>query len=70
MSERNDHFDIDEEFLADHEEVPDYDRALDRVERRNKPAGNTKRGKAAWSRLEDILAERRLEKELNEFYDE
>ena len=31
---------------------------------------NVKRGKAAWSKLEDVLAERRLEKELREFYDD
>jgi hypothetical protein len=29
-----------------------------------------KRGKAAWSRLEDVLADRRLEKELREFFEE
>ena len=34
-----------------------------------KPA-SIKRGKAAWSRLEDVLAERRLEKELREIFED
>jgi hypothetical protein len=42
---------------------------FDRVDRRAKPAA-VKRGKAAWSRLEDVLADRRLEKELREFFEE
>ena len=29
-----------------------------------------KKGKAAWSKLEDVLAERRLKKELNDFDEE
>jgi hypothetical protein len=73
MSEHNDndHFDIDDEFLADHEATPEFDRtALDRADRRNKQAKDLKRGKAAWSKLEDVLAEKRLEKELNEVYDD
>jgi len=72
MSERDDdHFELDDEFLAEQqEESSDFDRMLlDRVDRRAKQAA-AKRGKAAWSRLEDVLAERRLEKELREFYDE
>lgn len=71
MSERDDHFELDEEFLAEQpEESSDFDRLLiDRVDRRAKQAA-AKRGKAAWSRLEDVLAERRLKKELREFYDD
>ena len=42
---------------------------IDRVDRRAKPA-SIKRGKAAWSRLEDVLAERRLEKELREIFED
>lgn len=73
MSERDDaHFELDDDFLAEQQEEAssDFDRLLlDRVERRARQAA-AKRGKAAWSRLEDVLAERRLEKELREFYDE
>ena len=72
MSERDDdHFELDEDFLAEQqEESSDFDRMIiDRVDRRAKQAAS-KRGKAAWSRLEDVLAERRLEKELREFYED
>jgi len=67
MMERDDeHFELDEEFLADAEaEEPDYDRLMDRVDRKKAPPG--KKGKAAWSKLEDVLAERRLKKELEDF---
>ncbi len=64
------HFDLDDDFLAEQESAPDVDRAfLERVGRA-KPGAPIKRGKAAWSKLEDVLAERRLEKELNEVYDD
>jgi hypothetical protein len=71
MSEREDHFDLDDEFLAEHEESsPEFDRILiDRVDRRAKQA-SVKRGKAAWSKVEDALADRKLQKELREFYDD
>lgn len=71
MTERNDeHFELDEEFLADAEaDEPDYDRLLDRVDRKKAPPGN-KKGKAAWSKLEDVLAERRLQKQLKDFEDD
>jgi hypothetical protein len=66
----NEHFEIDDDFLSEHEAAPDFERnMLDKVDRRAKQAGVLKRGKAAWSKLEDKLAERRLEKELSEFYD-
>lgn len=70
MSEREDRFELDEDFLAEQqEESSDFDRiVIERVDRRAKQAA-VKRGKAAWSRLEDVLADRRLEKELREFYD-
>ncbi len=70
MSERDEeHFEIDEEFLADAEaEEPDYDRLIDRSDRKKAPAG--KKGKAAWSKLEDVLAERRLKKALQDFEDD
>jgi hypothetical protein len=67
MSERDEeHFELDEEFLADAEaEEPDYDRLIDRVDR--KKVQPIKKGKAAWSKLEDVLAERRLKKALEDF---
>jgi hypothetical protein len=67
MSERDEeHFELDEEFLADAEaEEPDYDRLIDRVDR--KKVQPSKKGKAAWSKLEDVLAERRLKKALEDF---
>jgi hypothetical protein len=70
MSEREDRFELDEDFLAEQqEESSDFDRiVIERVDRRAKQAA-VKRGKAAWSRLEDVLADRRLEKELREFYE-
>ncbi len=50
MSERdNGRFEIDEEFLAEQEDGNDYDRLLDRVDKRARDKG--KKGKAAWSKL-------------------
>ena len=70
MSERdNESFDLDEEFLGNvSEDSTDYDRLLDRVDKRVRNQG--KKGKAAWSKLEDVLADRRLKKELNDFEEE
>jgi hypothetical protein len=72
MSERdNESFDLDEEFLAEAEDSTDYDRILDKVDRRVRPQpGAPKRGKAAWSRLEEVLADRRLEKDLKDAFEE
>lgn len=72
MSERdNESFDLDEEFLAEAEDSTVYDNMLDKVERRVRPQpGAPKRGKAAWSRLEEVLAERRLEKDLKDTFEE
>ena len=69
MSERdNESFDLDEEFLA---EAEDYDRILDKVDRRVRQQPGTKKvGKAAWSRLEEVLADRRLEKDLNDGFED
>ncbi|MFM7625660.1 MAG: hypothetical protein ACKO7G_04180 [Gammaproteobacteria bacterium] len=73
MSERDsDSFEIDEDLLGEsnlQEESQDYDRFLDRVERRGRPVPG-KRGKAAWSKLEEVLAEKRLAKDLREIYDD
>jgi hypothetical protein len=73
MSERDsDSFEIDEDLLGEppiQEEGPDYDRFLDRVDRRSRPVPG-KRGKAAWSKLEEVLAEKRLAKALREVYDD
>ena len=70
MSERdNETFDLDDEFLTSPtEDGTDYDRLLDRVDKRVRTQG--KRGKAAWSRLEEVLADRKLEKDLKDFDDE
>lgn len=68
MSERDsESFDIEDEFLSEPEDVDrDLDKFLDRVDRRAKPG--QKKGKAAWSKLEDVLAEKRLAKELGDTY--
>ena len=70
MSERDtESFDLDEEFLSGSaEESTDYDRMLDRVDKRRPHPG--KRDKAAWSRLEEVLADRKLEKDLRDFDEE
>ena len=70
MSERdNESFDIDEEFLGTvSEDSTDYDRLLDRVDKRVRTQG--KKGKAAWSKLEEVLADRKLEKDLMEGFDD
>ena len=69
MSERdNGSFDLDDEFLTPPEDGTDYDRLLDRVDKRVRTQG--KRGKAAWSRLEEVLAERKLEKELRDIFED
>ena len=68
MERDDDHFDLDDEFVAESEESQDYDKFIDRVDRRVRPSSNAiKKGKAAWSKLEDVLAERRLQKELEDF---
>jgi hypothetical protein len=71
MSAREDeHFDIDDEFLGEAEEANDFDPLLERAERRPKAAAPGKRGKAAWSRVEDVLAERQLLKELRDIFED
>ena len=67
MEREEQHFDLDEDFVASGEEE-DYDRFIDRGDRRK--ATVTKRGKAAWSKLEDVLAEKRLQKQLKDVYDD
>ena len=59
--------DLDEDFVPSGEEE-DYDRFIDRGDRRKTAA--VKRGKAAWSKLEDVLAEKRLQKALKDSYDD
>lgn len=70
MSERdNESFDLDDEFIAEaSEDSTDYDGLLARVDRRVRTQG--KKGKAAWSKLEEVLADRKLEKDLREFFDD
>ncbi len=71
MREREDqHFDIDDEFLASEESQPEFETVMERPERRAKPSATVKRGKAAWSRVEDVIAERELERELRDVFDE
>lgn len=68
MPEReNERFDLDEEFLVEQEDGNDYDRILDKVDKRARNQG--KKGKAAWSKLEEVLADRKLEKDLLDFDD-
>jgi hypothetical protein len=69
MSERDpERFDLDDEFLAEQEDSNDYDRLLDRVDKRTRDKGK-KVGKAAWSKLEEVLAERKLKRDLSEYDD-
>jgi hypothetical protein len=69
MSERdNESFDLDDEFLNNTEDGTDYDRLLDRVDKRARNQG--KRGKAAWSKLEEVLADKKLEKDLRDIFDD
>jgi len=69
MSERdNESFDLDEEFIVETEDSTDYDGLLARVDNRVRAQG--KRGKAAWSRLEEVLADRKLEKDLRDVFDD
>lgn len=69
MSERdNESFDLDEEFVSETEDSTDYDGLLARVDKRVRQQG--KRGKAAWSRLEEVLADRKLEKDLRDIFDD
>jgi len=71
MTERdNEGFDLDEEFLnSPPEDGTDYDRMLDRVDKRVRTQPGVKRGKAAWSRLEEVLADKKLEKDLKDLQD-
>jgi hypothetical protein len=55
--------------VAHQDENNDYDRFLDRVERRGRPVPG-KRGKAAWSKVEEVLADKKLAKDLREIYDD
>jgi hypothetical protein len=61
MSER-DEFSLDDDYAADGEE--DLDKFIVVGERRPKPG--RKVPQAAWSRVEDVLAERRLARELKD----
>jgi hypothetical protein len=69
MTERDpERFDIDDEFLSEQEDGPDYDRLLDRVDKRTRDK-TKKVGKAAWSKLEEVLAERKLKRDLSDYDD-
>jgi hypothetical protein len=68
MKERNDEaFDLEDEFLG--EPSSDQDGDLDKlivVERRPKGPRRPVQ-QSAWSKVEDVLAERRLKRELSEY---
>jgi len=64
MSE-TDEFSLDDDFSAEVED--DLDKLIVAPNRRPKPGRKTVQ--AAWSRLEDALAERRLKRELNDYVD-
>ena len=64
MSERDD-FDTDDDFADEGDE--DVDKFIVAGGRRPKPG--RKVPQAAWSRVEDVLAERRLQRELENEYD-
>jgi hypothetical protein len=64
MSEREE-FSLDDDFDSDGEE--DLDKIIVVGDRRPKPG--RKSPQAAWSKLEDVLAERRLARELQDDYD-
>ena len=69
MKERNDEsFDLEDEFLGESNgEDGDLDRLIV-VERR--PKGQRRPAQqSAWSRVEDVLAEKRLQREISEFND-
>jgi hypothetical protein len=69
MSERDpERFDLDDEFLTEQEDGQDYDRLLDRVDK-HKRDKTKKVGKAAWSKLEEVLAERKLKRDLSDYDD-
>lgn len=73
MERDDDHFDLDDDFVAESDEEQSFARFIDKADRRARPsaaAKDAKKGKAAWSKLEDVLAERRLKKELNDFDEE
>jgi hypothetical protein len=72
MERDDDHFDLDDDFVAESDEVQGYEKFIDSGARRSRPNANAaaKKGKAAWSKLEDVLADRRLKKELNDFEEE
>ncbi|MEO8316126.1 MAG: hypothetical protein ABI645_15195 [Pseudomonadota bacterium] len=69
MSERDpERFDLDDDFLAEQEDSNEYETVLDRVDKRTRDKGK-KVGKAAWSKLEEVLADRKLKRDLSEFDD-
>lgn len=69
MAERDaESFDLEDEFVGESEDNTVYDRLLARVDKRARTQG--KRGKAAWSRLEEVLDDKKLEKDLREVYDD
>ena len=71
MERDDDHFDLDDDFVAESDEAQGYEKFIE-PGRRPRPSASAaaKKGKAAWSKLEDVLADRRLQKELKDFEEE
>jgi hypothetical protein len=69
MKERNDEsFDLEDEFLGETaEQEGDFEKLIV-VERRPKGPRRPVQ-QSAWSKVEDVLAEKRLQRELEEFND-
>lgn len=65
MSAREE-FSLEDEYESGSEE--DLDKLLTGVERRPKPGRRTQQ--AAWSKVEDVLEERRLKRELSDFLED
>lgn len=70
MERDEDHFDLDDDFVAESDDSQEIDKFIDRGRARPSNSAAVKKGKAAWSKLEDVLAERRLQKELEDFDDD
>ena len=61
MERDDDHFDIDDEFVAESDEEQSYDRFIE-PGRRARPSASAaaRKGMAAWCKLEYVVAERGL----------
>ena len=70
MSERdNESFDLDEEFLATRPKTTPTTTACS-IGWTGASRNQGKKGKAAWSKLEEVLADRKLEKDLKDAFED